>query len=82
MGEAIKKYQHNLLDHGSAAVQCAVASERIILMMNHVKKYPRDKNAGRALTVAIQKRRKMLDYCMRTDYNRYHWICVDYGIPL
>lgn len=23
----------------------------------------------------------MLDYLMRTDYHRYKWICVDYGIP-
>jgi ribosomal protein S15P/S13E len=56
-------------------------SEQIILMMTHVDKYPKDKRAGRFLTQLIQKRRNMLDYCMRKDYHRYKWVCVDYGIP-
>jgi ribosomal protein S15P/S13E len=49
--------------------------------MSHVNKYPKDKRAGRFLTELIQKRRKMLSHCMRTDYHRYKWVCVDYGIP-
>ena len=86
--QAIKKYQRNLLDHGNAAIQCAIMSERIILAMNHVSKYPKDYRAGRKLTQLIQKRRSMLNYCMRTDYHRYRWdyhrykwVCNDYGIP-
>lgn len=79
--QATKKYQKNLMDCGSAAVQCAVMSEKIILMMSHVTKYPKDSRAGRHLTELIQKRRNMLDYCMRTDYHRYKWVCLDYGIP-
>jgi small subunit ribosomal protein S15 len=79
--QAIKKYQRNLLDHGSAAIQCAIMSENIILLMSHVNKYPKDKRAGRFLTKLIQKRRTMLNYCMRADYHRYKWVCVDYGIP-
>ena len=49
--------------------------------MNHISKYPKDKQAGRNLTQLIQKRRNYLDYCMRTDYQRYKWVCLDYGIP-
>lgn len=79
--QAIKKYQRNLLDHGSPAIQCALMSEEIILLMNHVTRYPKDKRAGRFLTKLIQKRRNMLNYCMRKDYHRYKWVCVDYGIP-
>lgn len=56
-------------------------SEKIILLMNHISKYPKDKKAGRFLTQIIQKRRNMLDYCMRRDYHRYKWVCIDYGIP-
>jgi len=70
-----------LLDHGSAGVQCASMSEKIILMMQHIKKYPKDTKATRSMVELIQKRRNMLDYLMRTDYHRYKWICVDYGIP-
>jgi small subunit ribosomal protein S15 len=79
--QAIKKYQRNLLDHGSSAIQCAIMSEKVILLMSHVSKYPKDKRAGRFLTELIQKRRTMLNHCMRTDYHRYKWVCVDYGIP-
>jgi small subunit ribosomal protein S15 len=78
---AIKKYQRHLLDHGSPAIQCAIMSEKIILLMSHVAKYPKDKRAGRFLTELIQKRRNMLNFCMRRDYHRYKWVCVDYGIP-
>ena len=70
-----------MLDHGNAAIQCAIFSERIILMMSHVSNYPKDFRAGRNLTQLIQKRRRMLNYCMRTDYHRYKWVCNDYGIP-
>ena len=56
-------------------------SEKIILMMQHIKKYPNDKNAARALVKLVQKRRNMLDYLMKTDFHRYRWICSDYGIP-
>ena len=79
--QAIKKYQRHVLDCGNAAIQCAIMSEKIILQMSHVKIYPKDKGAGRYLTYLIQKRRTMLNYCMRTDYHRYKWVCVDYGIP-
>jgi small subunit ribosomal protein S15 len=81
ISQAVKKYQTSLLDHGSAAIQCASMSEKIILMMQHIKKYPKDTTAARSLVELIQKRRNMLDYLMRTDYHRYKWICVDYGIP-
>ena len=70
-----------MLDCGNAAIQCAIMSERIILQMMHIKKYPKDKMAGRRLNELIQKRRIMLNYCARTDYHRYKWVCVDYGIP-
>lgn len=50
-------------------------------MMQHIKKYPNDTKSSRSLVKLIQKRRNMLDYLMRTDYHRYKWICVDYGIP-
>ena len=49
--------------------------------MQHIKKYPNDKKGGRTMVQLVQKRRKMLDYLMRTDYHRYKWVCVDYGIP-
>jgi small subunit ribosomal protein S15 len=49
-------------------------------MMQHIKKYPKDKMTGRALVKLIQKRRNMLDYLQRTDFHRYKWVCTDYGI--
>ncbi len=56
-------------------------SERVILQMMHVKKYPRDKKAGRYLNYLLDQRRIMLNYLMKKDYHRYQWICSDYGIP-
>ena len=56
-------------------------SEKIILHVAHCKKYPKDARAARKLTELVEKRRNMLNYCMRTDYHRYKWVCLDYGIP-
>lgn len=50
-------------------------------MMQHVKKYPKDMKAARSLVQLVQKRRRMLEYLRRTDYHRYKWVCLDYGIP-
>lgn len=55
--------------------------ERVIFLMMHVKKYPKDKKAGRYLTKLLDQRRKMMAYLMKTDYHRYEWICTDYGVP-
>ena len=82
ISEAVKKYQNNINDHGSAGVQCAAMSERIVLLMMHVKKYPQDKKAGRYLTQLISERRDMLNYLMRKDYHKFEWICLDYGLPV
>ena len=56
-------------------------SERIILLMMHVKKYPKDKKAARYLSKLLDQRRHMLNYLVTRDYHRYQWICTDYGIP-
>jgi small subunit ribosomal protein S15 len=77
----VKKYQNSFNDHGSAGVQCASMSERVILLMMHMKKYPKDTKAGRYLTRLLDQRRHMLNYLMRTDYHKYDWVCTDYGIP-
>ena len=49
--------------------------------MMHTKKYPKDIKGARALNALLDQRRKMLNYLMRTDYHRYKWVCIDYGIP-
>lgn len=56
-------------------------SERVILLTMHMKKYPKDKKAGRYLTRLLDQRRHMLHYLMNHDYHRYQWVCTDYGIP-
>ena len=76
------------MDCGGAAVQCtvpsyvgAVMSEKIVVLMAHIKRFPQDAKAGRSLTYLIQKRRTMLNYLMRTDYHYFRWVCSDYAIP-
>ena len=78
---AVKKFQKSPLDTGSAGVQCACMSERIIVVMSHCKQFTRDTKAGRYLEYLIQKRRTMLNYLMRTDYHYYKWVCMEYAIP-
>lgn len=56
-------------------------SEKIISLMTYVKRFPKDFKSGKALTLMVQRRRSMLNYLMRTDFNYYRWVCTEYGIP-
>ncbi len=49
--------------------------------MIHTKKYPKETKGARALVYLIHKRRNMMHYLAKTDYHKYKWICIDYGIP-
>lgn len=46
-------------------------TEHINFMTSHLQEHPHDKHAKRALQRYIVRRRKLLQYMMRKDYNNY-----------
>ena len=67
-------------DTGSPEVQVAILTERINQLTEHMRKNPQDKHSNRGLLKMVGKRRKMLDYLMAKDIERYRAIIAKLGI--
>ena len=67
-------------DTGSPEVQIAILTNRIASLTEHLKKNPQDNHSRRGLYKMIGKRRKLLDYLMDKDIERYRAIIAKLGI--
>ncbi|NLF94464.1 MAG: 30S ribosomal protein S15 [Oligosphaeraceae bacterium] len=69
--EIIKEYQRSGNDVGSVEVQVALASARISELTEHLKLHKKDFSSRRGLIAINNRRRSLLDYLQRNDYERY-----------
>jgi small subunit ribosomal protein S15 len=69
--EITTKFQLHEKDTGSADVQIALLTERIIELSDHLKMYVKDHGTRLALLKLVGQRRKLLDYLNMTDTKRY-----------
>lgn len=69
--EITKKFQLHEKDTGSADVQIAILTERILELTEHLKIAPKDHSSRLALLKFVGQRRKLLDYLNSTDTKRY-----------
>ena len=67
-------------DTGSPEVQIAILTERIAQLTEHLKVHKQDNHSRRGLLKMVGKRRKMLDYLMAKDIERYRAIIAKLGI--
>ena len=58
-------------DTGSADVQVALLTERILQLTEHLKIHAKDHASRRGLLMMVAKRRSLLDYLKRTAAPRY-----------
>jgi len=58
-------------DTGSPEVQVALLTRRINDITTHLKEHSKDFSTRRGLLKLIGQRRRLLDYLMRKDINRY-----------
>ncbi|MBP3671319.1 MAG: 30S ribosomal protein S15 [Bacteroidaceae bacterium] len=72
--EIFEKYGKSNTDTGSAEAQIALFSYRIAHLTEHLKSNHKDYTTQRALKMLVGKRRRLLDYLIRTDINRYRAI--------
>lgn len=72
--EIFEKYGKSNTDTGSPEAQIALFSYRIAHLTNHLKSNHKDYTTQRALKMLVGKRRRLLDYLIRTDINRYRAI--------
>ena len=67
-------------DTGSPEVQIAILTARIQELTVHLKVHIHDNHSRRGLLKMVGKRRKMLDYLMAKDIERYRAIIAKLGI--
>ena len=72
--EIFGTYGASNTDTGSAEAQIALFSVRISHLTEHLKSNHKDYTTQRALKKLVGKRRRLLDYLIRVDINRYRAI--------
>ena len=75
--EIFEKYGKSNTDTGSPEAQIALFSYRIAHLTEHLKSNHKDYTTQRALKMLVPKRRRLLDYLIRTDINRYRAIIAN-----
>ena len=78
--ELVKKFGKDEKDTGSTRVQIAILTERINILTEHLKLHKHDNHTRRGVFVLIGKRRGLLDYYSRSDYEGYVALCKELGI--
>ncbi|MBR2475025.1 MAG: 30S ribosomal protein S15 [Bacteroidaceae bacterium] len=78
--EIFEKYGKSNTDTGSPEAQIALFSYRIAHLTEHLKSNHKDYSTERALKMLVGKRRRMLDYLVKIDIERYRAIIKELGI--
>lgn len=78
--EIIKEFQIKDGDTGSSEVQIALLSERITYLTDHFRSHKKDHHSRRGLLKIVGKRRRLLDYLIKTDIERYRSIIARLGL--
>lgn len=76
----IGKYKVHETDTGSSSVQVAVITEEIERLTGHLKEHRKDNHSRRGLLKMVAKRKKLLDYMMREEKERYNAVIKKLGL--
>lgn len=78
--EIIKDYAQTKGDTGSPEVQCAILTEKINALTEHLKANEKDHHSRRGLLMMVGRRRRLLDYLKEKDAERYDALIKKLGI--
>ncbi|MDD3020083.1 MAG: 30S ribosomal protein S15 [Alphaproteobacteria bacterium] len=67
-------------DTGSPEVQIAILTERILNLSKHMETNKKDFSSRRGLLAMVARRRKLLDYLIKTNNDSYKAIIAKLGI--
>ncbi|MFO1435993.1 MAG: 30S ribosomal protein S15 [Gammaproteobacteria bacterium] len=79
-GAIIKDNQRKASDTGSPEVQVALMSARIEDLTEHFKSHSHDLHSRQGLLRLINKRRKLLDYMKRVNFDGYRSLISKLGL--
>ena len=78
--EIAEKFGDGPQDTGKAEVQIAIFSERIQHLTEHLRHNTKDHSTRRGLLKLVGKRRRMLNYLIHKDIERYRNITKALGL--
>jgi small subunit ribosomal protein S15 len=78
--EIIEKFKTHDGDTGSPEVQVALLTERIKQLTEHFSVHKKDFHSRKGLLMLVGKRRKLLDYLKKKDFNRYKTLIETLGL--
>ena len=78
--EIFGKYGKSNTDTGSPEAQIALFSYRISHLTEHLKSNKKDYSTERSLKMLVGKRRRLLNYLISKDIERYRSIIKELGI--
>lgn len=78
--ELVEAYRRHGTDTGSPEVQIALLSARISYLTGHFKVHSKDHHSRRGLLKLVGRRRRLLDYLKRCDFQRYKTVIERLGI--
>jgi small subunit ribosomal protein S15 len=67
-------------DTGSPEVQVAILTKRIEHLTDHLRTHKHDESSRRGLLKMVGRRRRLLTYIRRKDYQRYSALVEQLGI--
>ncbi len=76
----IKDFSIHEKDTGSSEVQAALLNKQILELIDHLKKHPKDNHSRRGLLKMVSKRKKLLDYLLKTNPKSYASMIKSLGL--
>ncbi len=78
--ELVVEFGANDKDSGSAAVQVAILTHRILSLTEHMKIHKKDFGSRRGLLIMVGQRRHLLDYIKRRNREVYTGLIAKLGL--
>ncbi|MBP9093657.1 30S ribosomal protein S15 [bacterium] len=78
--ELIQGHQTHGKDTGSPEVQVAMLTDRIVQLTDHLRTHSKDFHSRRGLLMMVGKRRRLLQYLMKEDNERYRKLIEKLGL--
>lgn len=78
--EIFKKFGNSETDTGSTEGQIALLTKRINDLTDHLKENEQDHASRRGLLKMVGKRRRLLNYLMKNDIEKYRELIKELGI--
>ena len=78
--ELIQGHQTHGKDTGSPEVQVAMLTDRINQLTDHLRTHSKDFHSRRGLLMMVGKRRRLLQYLMKEDNERYRKLSEKLGL--